>query len=1239
MSKPRFASQVDVTNNLSRPVTQHYLPKKREFAFVKPNHMIASSSSRNSSKNISTFCSNDMVHNHYLDEAKKKTQERDRNSKTSVMIPAKFQSTADDSKPKPSSTNHSSRSLPISKSSCLTITAMPKADHSKSPSSFSDSKHYFCSTCHKCVFNANHDACITKLMKEVNSRDKIQSHKTRNRNKLVDQKSHTQIHGRKIFTGHRFSPNKTFAVYEKTSHRSYLRWKPMDRIFKSGGLRWIPSGKLFDSCTSKVDSEPTHGSKVDIPNIHESKQTLDLSVGTSINVQKEQSLDLSACTLCNVNKENLRRLERHDSLAPSFEFPLAPVVAPPEIRRRPLIIVCPVRLFPSVEFITPTSMGCVNSSSSGSSLDSSSDIYSGLSLDSLSDSSSVHSSRCDASGLSHSGPSTRVASPRLVDPPVRTPRCSKAFMHWRSAPLSIVCPPMTSESSPNSSSERSLNSSSPSARPSRLRCRSPTTLVPSSTHVSRSIAPALIDLLPYKRFRDSYLPKVSREEYMEIGTADTKTVVDLDISDGVRAPTKDGLGMGVKSSSSMSLSQEEFRLILRDHDDTRRRFRRIMTDTHSGMTPTVIEEMINRRVAEALETHEANRNIRLGNDNDKGGNKNGNGNGNSGGNENGNHNENDRDARPIVREFTYQDFMKCQPLNFKGTEGGVGLMRWFKKMEIVFHISNCPKKYKVKFQELTMLCTKMVPKEKDRVEKFIGGLSDNIQGNVIAAEPTRLQDVVRMASNLMDQKLKGYAIKNVENKRNFENHQKDNRGHQPPFKRQNVGGHNVARAYTAGNNERRVKGHYRSDCPKMKDQNRGNKIKNKSGIVEAKGKAYVLGGGDANPDSNVVMGTFLLNNHYAYVLFDSSADQSFMSATFSTLLDIIPDNLDVSYAIELADERTSETNIVVKGYMLGLLGLPFNVELMPVELGSFDIIIGMDWLANHHAMIVCDKKIVRITYGDEVLIVQVMEKETKYKSEEKRLEDVPTVRDFLEVFPKDFLGLPPTRKVEFQINLVLGAAPLAQASYRLAPSELQELSTQLQELSDKGIIRPSSSPWGDPNRYPLPRIDDLFDQLQGYNVYSKVDLRRFIEGFSKFSKPMMKLTQKCVKFEWTKKAETAFQLLKQKLCSASILALPEGSKNFMVYCDGSHKGLGLVLMQKEKVIAYASCQLKIHEKNYTTHDLEIRSVVFALKMWRHYLKGKRGVRLFKPKGMDQAATSLSLGYDDWSKPSRANLNA
>ncbi|GKE17983.1 putative reverse transcriptase domain-containing protein [Tanacetum coccineum] len=440
---------------------------------------------------------------------------------------------------------------------------------------------------------------------------------------------------------------------------------------------------------------------------------------------------------------------------------------------------------------------------------------------------------------------------------------------------------------------------------------------------------------------------------------------------------------------------------------------------------------------------------------------------------------------------------------------------------------------------------------------------------------------------------------------------------------------------------------------------------------------------------------------------------------------------------------------------------PFNIDLMPVPLGSFDVIIGMDWLTKYHGVIICDEKIVRVPFEREMLIFQgngnnqreesrlniilctkaqeylskgcdvflahITMKEEKDKSEGKRLEDVPIVRDFPEVFPEDLPGIPPARQVEFQIDLVPGTAPVARTPNRLTPSKMKELSEQLQELSDKGFIRLNSLPWGAPvlfvknkdglfricidyhelnkltvkHRYPLPRIDDLFDQLQGSSIYSKIDLRsgyhqlrvreedipktafrmryghyefqvmpfgltnapavfmdlmnripkvqflehvidskgihvdpekiesikdwaspkslteirqflglagyhrRFIEGFSKIAKSMTKLTQKNVKFDWGEKEEIAFQLIKQKLCSAPILALPKGSENFIVYCDASHKGLGAVLMQNEKVIAYASRQLKIHEKNYTTYDLELGAVVFALKMWRHYLYGTR----------------------------------
>ncbi|GJT84163.1 putative reverse transcriptase domain-containing protein [Tanacetum coccineum] len=601
------------------------------------------------------------------------------------------------------------------------------------------------------------------------------------------------------------------------------------------------------------------------------------------------------------------------------------------------------------------------------------------------------------------------------------------------------------------------------------------------------------------------------------------------------------------------------------------------------------------------------------------GNRNGgNGNGNRNGGEYG---YNFRGFMP-ARECTYQEFLKCQPLNFNGTKGVVRLTRWFEKMETVFHISNCPEKYQVKyasctllnsaltwwnshkrtirneaayamswaelmklmtevycprneiqkmetelwnltvkgndltvytqrFQELILLCTRMVPNEEDRVERFIGGLPDNIQGNVIAANPVRFQDVVRIANQLMDKKLQGYAARSAESKRRMESNSRDNRGQQPPFKRQNISGQNVVRAYTTGNNKRRgytgphplcnkckyhhvgpctVKcsnckkvghltrdcmatitpntqrapvgnqqgvvcyecgrpGHFRKDCPKLRNQNRGNQTRNRvgnktgnqTGGNEATAKAYAIGGGGTNPDSNVVTGTFLLNNCYASMLFDSGADRSFVSSTFSALLDITPSTLDTSYAVELADGRISETNVVLRGCTLGLLGHPFDIDLMPVELGSFDVIIGIDWLAKYHALIVCDEKVVRIPYGDEVLIIrgddygnesklniisctktqkyiqkgchvylaQVTSKKAEDEPEDKQLEDVPIIQEFLEVFPDDLPGLPPARQVEFQIDLVPGAAPIARDLYRLAPAKMQELSTQLQELSDK----------------------------------------------------------------------------------------------------------------------------------------------------------------------------------------------
>ncbi|GKB84714.1 putative reverse transcriptase domain-containing protein [Tanacetum coccineum] len=378
-----------------------------------------------------------------------------------------------------------------------------------------------------------------------------------------------------------------------------------------------------------------------------------------------------------------------------------------------------------------------------------------------------------------------------------------------------------------------------------------------------------------------------------------------------------------------------------------------------------------------------------------------------------------------------------------------------------------------------------------------------------------------------------------------------------------------------------AQGHFKRECPKLKNKNRGNQ----GGNGNAPAKVYVVGNVGTNPDSNVITSTFLLNNRYASILFDTGVDMSFVSTTFSSLIDITPTTLDHYYDVELADGKINRTNAIIRGCTLNFLNHSFNIDLMPVELGSFDVIIGMDWLAKYHAVIVCDEKLVRIPWGNETLIVHIFlahdtTKETEDKSEEKRLEDVPIVRDFPEVFPNDLPSLPSTRQVEFQIDLIPGVAPVARAPYRLAPSKMKELSEQLQELSDKGFIRPSSSPWGAPVLF-VKKKDGSFRMCIDY---------RFIKDWAS-AKPMTKLTHKKVAFEWGDKQEVAFQTLKNKLCSAPILAIPQGAKNFIFYCDASHKGLGVVLMQNEKVIAYASRQLKIHEKNYTTHDLELGAVL------------------------------------------------
>ncbi|GKA40201.1 putative reverse transcriptase domain-containing protein, partial [Tanacetum coccineum] len=462
-----------------------------------------------------------------------------------------------------------------------------------------------------------------------------------------------------------------------------------------------------------------------------------------------------------------------------------------------------------------------------------------------------------------------------------------------------------------------------------------------------------------------------------------------------------------------------------------------------------------------------------------------------------------------------------------------------------------------------------------------------------------------------------------------------------------------------------------------------------------------------------------------------------------------PSELGFKYEIEIASGQLVEIDKVIKGCKLEIEGHVFDIDLIPFRHGSFDVLR---------------------------VLGERPEEKARFLMGVKKQEEIVVVRDFPEVFPDDLTGLPPIWEIEFRIELIPGATPVAKSPYRLAPFELEELSGQLKELQDKGFIRPSSSPWGAPvlfvkkkngsfrmcidyrelnkltvkNRYPLPRIDDLFDQLQGSQFFSKIDLRsgyhqlrvheddipktafrtryghfeftvmpfgltnapaifmdlmnrvcrpyldkfvivfiddiliysktqeehvehlrsvvswacdsmlivsilalfiqtingngihvdpskieavknwkaprtptevrsflglagyyrRFIENFSKIAKSLTILTQKSKTFDWGEEQELAFRTLKDKLCSAPVLALPDRAKDFVVYCDASGIGLGCVLMQRGKVIAYASRQLKIHEKNYTTHDLELGVVVFALKIWRHYLYGTKSIELF-----------------------------
>ncbi|GJT78661.1 reverse transcriptase domain-containing protein [Tanacetum coccineum] len=840
----------------------------------------------------------------------------------------------------------------------------------------------------------------------------------------------------------------------------------------------------------------------------------------------------------------------------------------------------------------------------------------------------------------------------------------------------------------------------------------------------------------------------------------------------------------------------------------------------------------------------------------------------------------------------YKEFRAVMHENFRGTEGTIGLTRWFEKLESQFGISNVAEGDRVKFtsstlldgaltwneikqmenklwnlkvkgtnliaynqrfQELILLCPEMVPNADRLLERYIEGLPLNIKGNVTSSKPVDLHEAIEIAQGLMYQVVQELG-ENSGNKRKWNgNHythnpnNTNNTSNLNPNKRPETarvftvgqgsyagklphcgkcGRHHIDACPFACYNYGKVghkakdcrappcpahqrgpgsqggqgsnvtcfgcgeKGHYKNKCPNNGNQGGGNQIRGNpqnpqnnqrqnqgnpkgsnqaststQGGRRAPGRVYSLCVEAAVKDNNVVNGTFLINNVYASVLFDTGADRSFVSYAFSKYIDIHPTTLDTNYSVELADGKSLTTNTILRGCTLNLQNHLFKIDLLPIELGSFDVIVGMDWMAEHRAEVVCYEKYIRVPYGNDMLIVQgersgvknesrlevissirtqkyidqgcqvfliQMMKEEETEIPERRIEDVPVVRDFPEVFPEDLPGLPPTRQVEFHIELIPGAAPVARAPYRLAPAEMKELAEQLKELSDKGYHQlrvreediPKTAfrtryehyefqvmPFGLTNapavfmdlmnrvckpyldKFVIVFIDDiliysrnekeheehlktileLLKKEELYAKFSKCEFwintvkflghvidssgihvdpakieavknwaspttpseirqflglagyyRRFIKGFSKIAKPMTELTQKNQRFNWGEEQETAFQFLKQKLCVAPILALPEGSDDFMVYCDASIKGLGAVLMQRKKVIAYASRQLKVHEKNYTTHDLELGAVVFALKIWRHYLYGTKCVLFTNHKSLQHILNQKEL---------------
>ncbi|GJS89605.1 putative reverse transcriptase domain-containing protein [Tanacetum coccineum] len=578
--------------------------------------------------------------------------------------------------------------------------------------------------------------------------------------------------------------------------------------------------------------------------------------------------------------------------------------------------------------------------------------------------------------------------------------------------------------------------------------------------------------------------------------------------------------------------------------------------------------------------------------------------------------------------------MSCQPINFKGPEGVVGLIRWFERTESVFSHSNCTEDCKVKFAteeayKITwvefkkLLINKYCPRtEVQKMEDEFYHLT--VKGNDLKAYVTK-HTLVQVSS---DHKRKFNDIRTFNNN-NYRNTNTNNRynNHQPQQNRRQE----TFKAYAA--------------TPTKNNGHTGNRSLCKKSTLHHIGPCTVK----CNTCNKVGHLTKNCRNKG--------------SATGSNLLLVTVTCHACEEKGHYANQCRKTINNNAQGCTLTLLNQPFEIDLMPIKLGSFDVVIDMDWLSKYHARIICDEKFVHIPINGETLIIrdnQIMEK----KSDKKILKDIPVVREFPEVFPEDLPGLPPVRQVEFQIDLISGTTPVARAPYRLAPSKCRNYLTNFKSYQiklNKLTVK---------NRYPLPRIDDLFDQLQGSSVYSKIDLRSgyhqlrvrdedipkivfrtryghyefqvipfrltnapavFMDLMNRVCKPYLDkfaivfiddiLIYSRNKRRARKSSENnprITQERKVKIREAPILALPEGNDDFVVYCDASHQGLGAVLMQREKHILDQK-ELNMRQRRWlellANYDCEIRYHPGKANVVKDALSRKERIKLLRVRSL------------------------